>query len=352
MWREQLDLKVPYSISYMTIDKVDIFFVVVKTDGEWGIGAGTPVEGITGESVTGCQAVLEKNLDTLLLGKDLRHIRTITRNLAEVMADFPAARAAVDIAIHDLLSKSMDLPLVDMLGRSHHSLPTSVTIGIMSPDEAVDAAKEYLASGFRVLKIKTGNALAEDIDVLTAVRAAVGKDIKIRIDHNQGYDVEEFKVFMDKADKLDLEFVEQPLPRDHDKDMLTLAEDIRSKCMADESLRHAGDALRLANDPRPFGQYNIKLMKCGGVHEALRIADIAHLAGIGLMWGCMDESIVSISAALHCALASPATRWLDLDGSFDLARHMVKGGFVLKDGCLSPLEKPGLGVEFLEEFNW
>ena len=117
--------------------------------------------------------------------------------------------------------------------------------------------------------------------------------------------------------------------------------------MADERLYNAQDALNLATYPRAFAHYNIKLMKCGGIIEALRIADIANIAGINLMWGCMDESIVSISAALHCALSCPATKWLDLDGSFDLASDLVKGGFLLKDGYLSTNDKPGLGVEFL-----
>jgi L-alanine-DL-glutamate epimerase-like enolase superfamily enzyme len=93
------------------------------------------------------------------------------------------------------------------------------------------------------------------------------------------------------------------------------------------------------------GIFNIKLMKCGGVRPALRIATIAEIAGIELMWGCMDESIISISAALHAALASPATRYLDLDGSLDLARDVVSGGFVLQDGFLSTSDAPGLGVK-------
>ncbi len=153
---------------------------------------------------------------------------------------------------------------------------------------------------------------------------------------------------MARTQNLELEFIEQPLPRESAEQMLSLSESIRLQCMADESLYDAQDALKLAAFPRAFGHYNIKLMKCGGITEALRMADIANLAGINLMWGCMDESIVSISAALHCALSCPATKWLDLDGSFDLARDLVKGGFVLKDGNLSTLaDKPGLGVELL-----
>ncbi len=98
----------------------------------------------------------------------------------------------------------------------------------------------------------------------------------------------------------------------------------------------------------PFGIFNIKMMKCGGIVSALKMADMAHLAGIDLMWGCNDGSIVSISAALHTALACPATKYLDLDGSFDLEKDVAKGGFILKDGLMRIDDnKLGLGVELL-----
>ena len=119
---------------------------------------------------------------------------------------------------------------------------------------------------------------------------------------------------------------------------------VREKTAADESLLNAKNALRFTHSPRPFGIYNVKLMKCGGIFPALQIAEIAHLANVDLMWGCMDESIVSISAALHAALASPATRYVDLDGSLNLSRDLVEGGFELKNGELTITDKPGLGV--------
>jgi L-alanine-DL-glutamate epimerase-like enolase superfamily enzyme len=93
------------------------------------------------------------------------------------------------------------------------------------------------------------------------------------------------------------------------------------------------------------GIYNIKLMKCGGVRQALKIADIAFLDNIDLFWGCNDESRVSITAALHAAFASANTKYIDLDGSLDLAQDIVKGGFILTDGMMSCSDKPGLGLE-------
>ncbi len=129
--------------------------------------------------------------------------------------------------------------------------------------------------------------------------------------------------------------------------MRRLPEKVREQTAADESLLDPGDARQLAESPRPFGIYNIKLMKCGGIVPALEIAHTAAQNGIDLMWGCNDESIVSITAALHAAFASPATRYLDLDGSLDLARDVAKGGFVLEGGFMRVTEKSGLGVDLI-----
>jgi L-alanine-DL-glutamate epimerase-like enolase superfamily enzyme len=123
---------------------------------------------------------------------------------------------------------------------------------------------------------------------------------------------------------------------------------MRQQVAADESLCTEQDASILAAPPSAVGIFNIKLMKCGGIHAALRIARVAQSAGVALMWGCMDESIISISAALHAAFACPSTKYLDLDGSLDLARDVVEGGFVLEDGLMSISDKPGLGVELRE----
>ena len=347
-WTENLDLARPYTIAYKTIEAVENIFVQFETDdGAWGMGAASPGESVTGESFDDCRGALEEYLEPLLLGKDVRHIKAVCRKLEEKMPQAPAARAAIDMALHDALAKHLDVPLVEMLGRVHTSLPTSITIGIKSAEESLAEAQEYIDRGFQILKVKIGKSLEEDLEVLHKLREKAGGDIAIRVDANQGYSAETFTEFVEKAEALDLEFVDQPLAADNIRGMHLLTEKVRQGSAADESLLNAKDALRLAHAPHPFGIYNIKLMKCGGVAAGLAMGEIAHLAGIDLMWGCMDESIVSIAAALHAALASPATRYLDLDGSLDLARDVVKGGFVIKDGYMNVLDKPGLGIERL-----
>ena len=153
--------------------------------------------------------------------------------------------------------------------------------------------------------------------------------------------------FVAKTAAYQVEFIEQALPPQQLAQMLQLPSPIRKESAADEDLIGPNDALKMAHLPQPYGIYNIKLMKCGGIYPALQIADIARWAGIDLMWGCNDESLVSITAALHAALACPHTKYLDLDGSFDLAKAVVDGGFILEDGYLRVDEdKVGLGVEF------
>ena len=138
------------------------------------------------------------------------------------------------------------------------------------------------------------------------------------------------------------------MPADRVDALRALPQPVRRRIAADETLLNEGDALDLVAPPLACGIFNIKLMKCGGIDSALRIADIAEFAGVELMWGCMDESSVSISAALHAALSSPATRYLDLDGSLDLSRDVVSGGFALEDGVMRTLDAPGLGLTPLE----
>jgi len=128
--------------------------------------------------------------------------------------------------------------------------------------------------------------------------------------------------------------------------MDNLAPALKKLVAADESLHDDTNAVELAKTGR-CGIFNIKLMKCGGLYQANKIAKVAEEYGIDLMWGCNDESRLSIAAAMHLAYANSRTRYLDLDGSFDLARDLVSGGFRLNEGKLEPLEKPGLGVEWL-----
>jgi L-alanine-DL-glutamate epimerase-like enolase superfamily enzyme len=231
-----------------------------------------------------------------------------------------------------------------VVGRAHDSLPTSVTIGVRDVAATLDEAREYLGRGFRVLKVKIGQDLGLDIERLVRLRELAPDGVAIRVDGNSGYTLPQLRELLRAARDLRLEFVEQPLPRDHAQAQRTLPPAVVDRLMADESMHDERDARQLCDQPRAFGLFNVKLMKCGGIGPACAIGRIAERAGIGLMWGCMDESRIGIAAALHAALSCRATRFLDLDGHLDLSADFATGGFTLQDGVLRTLSEPGLGV--------
>ena len=349
IFTEAMPLTRPYTIAFRTVEDVEMGLVELETEtGLVGMGCASPEPHVTGETREACAAALEQNQIGWLEGEDVRALPALCRRLARGMAQTPAARAALDMALHDLLAQHLGVPLVEMLGRAHRALPTSITIGIKSLEATLEEADEYLGRGFKVLKVKLGHKLEEDLERLLKLRERIGSRAAIRVDPNQGYSPAEVETFVRDTADLDIEFLEQPMPADRVDALRGLPEKVRRRVAADETLLNEADAVALVAPPPACGIFNIKLMKCGGVQPARRIADIAEIAGIELMWGCMDESIISISAALHAALASPATRYLDLDGSLDLASDVVSGGFLLEDGIMRTTDTPGLGLKRLK----
>ncbi len=345
VYRKNLDLTRPYSIAYKMVTSVANCFVeIIAENGTFGIGAGNPSAHVVGESLDDTWLALqEPNLDWLI-GRDIREIGILCREAGEQFPKNPGVRAALDIALHDLFTKWLDIPLASYLGQAIQSLPTSITIGIKGVAETLAEAEEYVGRGFKILKVKLGKSLEEDLERLVKLREKFGNTIVIRIDANQGYTPTDLGVFCIQTAKLNIELIEQPLPAKAVDEMKNLPGEIKKLVAADEALIGPAEAFRLASPPMACSIFNIKLMKCGGITPALAIATIARPAGIDLMWGCNDESIVSITAALHTALSCPNTRYLDLDGSFDLGKDIVEGGFILKEGVLSLSGKPGLGV--------
>lgn len=343
IWTERLPLTRPYVIATREVSRVDLHFVRLESSGGvTGLGCAAPTA-VTSENAEDCMGAMDAAAHDILKGRDPRLLRALAGRLRSEYLQYPSAVAALDMALYDLLGRSMGVSVAAMLGSSMKPLPTSITIGILPLEETLKEAHEYLARGFSCLKVKLGLDYSEDLERLRVLRLTWPDGVHIRVDANQGYTIEQTQDLVREAHALDLELIEQPLARGEEEDMLKLSEDAQRLMVADESLHGPVDALQLVRC-KPFGIWNIKLMKCGGITGALDIADIAALAGIDLMWGCMDESVISIAAVLHTAYASPRTRYLDLDGSFDLSRDAARGGFTLLDGSLHLLEEPGLGV--------
>ncbi len=341
-WRESIPLTRPYTLSRATYDHVDLFFVRIEADeGLVGFGSASPAEDVTGETPADCEAGLGALADRHWTGLASVALGDRLHDLDQVTGTPPAARAAFDMAFHDLLARALKIPLAALWGQVHSALPTSITIGIKSPTDTVEEAREYRGRGFRCLKIKLGRDVDEDLERLHRVREDMGNSMTIRVDANEGYDGCALRRILEAARTLDLEFVEQPFRRGEEHLLDGLSPTDRALLALDESVHDPDDAWRRRDTD--VGGWVIKLMKCGGLGPARRMADLARFRRNWLMWGCMDESRLSIAAALHVALSCPATRYLDLDGHLDLAHDPFQGGFVLEDGVLRLTDAPGLG---------
>src|SRR6185295_987026 len=175
-----------------TTDAVEAFVLVLRTDGgAVGLGAATPEASVTGETAAACGLALDANALSWLEGGDARRVGAHCEEARRRMTGTPAALAAVDMALHDLFARDLDVPLADALGRVHRSFPTSVTIGIQAPREAIALAEELVGAGFRILKLKTGESLDRDVEIVTRLAERFGSSVRLRCDANTGYSAAE-----------------------------------------------------------------------------------------------------------------------------------------------------------------
>lgn len=330
--------------------------VQVQTDkGLHGWGEASPMPVITGDSQASCYA-LAKEMARLLLARDPLAIEDNTRALRSYCKDGPSIRSAFDMALHDISARQANMPLYRFLGGARRALITDMTIGVQDSAKATaDFAQELVERGFKALKLKTGRADFVDIEHVAAAREAVGEDICIRIDSNQGWDYPQALANLRRLHAFNIEYSEQPLAAWNIQGHARLRKTSPIPLCADESLFDHHDALKLAQQDS-VDYFNIKLAKSGGIATALKINAIAEAAGIKCMIGCFGESRLGLSAAAHLAMAKPNIHFIDLDSAYYFVEDPVIGGMSYKHNgpeIILP-DTPGLGAEFdpdaLEDF--
>lgn len=343
VWPVEMALKEPYTIAYETVTQVTNIFLRMETGlGPMGYGCAAPDEKITGETP---DSVLKSLVDIAfpaMKGSDPCRPAMIMERLKQKMQPHPSALAAVDMALYDIMGKSAGLPVWKLLGGFRDRMRTSITIGILPVRETVERARERVSEGFRCVKLKGGLDVDSDIERVCRVREALGRGIEIRFDANQGFTVEQTLRFVDGTHNAKLELIEQPTPKNEIDLLGRITRAVPIPVMADESLMTLREAFRIARRSLA-DMVNIKLMKVGGISEAVLIDAVARSAGLETMVGCMDEASLSIAAGLHFALARPNVAYADLDGHLDLIGDPSGGAVVIRDGVLFPSGGPGLG---------
>jgi len=340
-----MELSEPYTIAYETVSHTENIFLRLETDsGLVGWGCAAPDPGVTGETAAGVQKALNEIVEPTLKGMDASRITLLLAQLQKQLGGQPSVLAAVDMALYDLLGKKAQLPLWRLLGGYRDCIATSVTIGILDTENTVRHARGFIDRGFICLKIKGGKNVDEDIERLIKTREAIGDSIELRFDANQGYSLEQAQRFVAETRQCNLELLEQPTPREQFDLLGNVSRSVSLPVMADESLMNLRDAFSLAR-AELADMINIKLMKVGGINEALSVNAVARAARLEAMVGCMDESALAIAAGLHFALARANVFYADLDGHLDLIDDPCKDMLRLEKGILYPPEAPGLGIE-------
>ncbi len=342
-------LNTVFKTALRTVDAVENILVTMFTDASLiGFGSAAPTSVITGETIASITGAIAHIRDCII-GMDIKNHELLFQQLNRCMVGNNSAKAAVDMAIFDILAKSVGVPLFRLLGGEAHAVETDMTISLDETPRMVDQAQKKIDEGFKVLKIKVGGDVALDIERLTEVHKAAKGKVTLRIDANQGWNPKE-AVFVGKTleqKNIPIDLMEQPVAAENFAGMAFVRQNIPQPVYADESIFSAADALELIQMKAVDG-INIKLMKCGGIYNALKIAAIAETAGIPCMIGSMMECNVSVTAAAHLAAARSIITSFDLDAPLFFSRHPGQGGISYQGPRVVLPEAPGLGIRSLK----
>ncbi len=326
-----LQLRHTFQIARETRDiQNNIIIHVQDNDGTTGLGEAAPTR-FFGEDVQGVSRIFHESKD-LFSAIDPFQIEDITNQLKSKYPKDTAARAAIDLAIHDIVGKKLKIPLYKLFGLNRHETKvTSFTIGIDTLDTMCKKVAE--ARDFPMLKIKVG--FKNDIEILRELRKITRATF--RVDANTGWTVDEAIQKLNHMEELGVELVEQPFPVGSLESLRKLRNAVKIPVFADEDVRDSKDIPLLSG---LVDGINIKLMKCGGLREALRMIHTARAHNMKIMIGCNIESSVSITAAAHL---SPLADYVDLDGNLLVTNDPYTGVTVDKGKLILP-EGNGLGV--------
>ncbi len=343
-------LRTPFKTALRTVDSVNDVVVEIHTDtGAVGYGEAPPTGVITGDTTGGIVGALRDHIAKTLVGREVDDFEDVTRALNGCVVHNTSARAAADMALWDLYGQLYRVPVYKLLGGARKQIVTDITISVNHPDEMREDALSAVARGYDCLKVKVGSDPSMDVARLSAIREAVPRETCVRIDANQAWSPKQaVRILNDMQERgLDIEFVEQPVKALDFEGLKYVTERSYVPVLADESVFSPADALKIMQ-MGAADLVNIKLMKCAGITNALKIAAAAEVYGVECMIGCMLEAKISVNAAVHLACARKIITKVDLDGPVLCKEDPVLGGAVFEERLITVSDEPGLGIKGVE----
>ena len=340
-------LRVPFKTALRSVSSVEDVIVEIHTDtGAVGYGEAPPTGVITGDTTGAIIGAIRDHIAKTIIGRDVDDFEDLMIALNACIQKNTSAKAAVDMALWDLYGQLYKIPVYKLMGGAKKSIVTDITISVNDPEEMVRDALNAIDRGYDCLKVKVGIDPELDVARLAAVRQAVGRDIKLRIDANQAWNAKQAVRILNQMQEkgLDIEFVEQPVPAADLEGMQYVTRHADVPVLADESVFSPADALRIMQTGAA-DLVNIKLMKCGGITNALRIAAAAEVYGVECMIGCMLEAKISVNAAVELACAKKIITKIDLDGPVLCSEDHILGGAVFDEKNITVSDAPGMGIQ-------
>ena len=342
----KIPLVTPFKTALRTVENVEDLIVCVETDtGEKGYGEAPPTAVITGDTLGSIETAISEFIAPALIGMEIDNIDEIMGKLHRCILHNSSAKAAVDMAIYDLYAKSLNRPLYKVLGGARKEIETDLTISVNPVQQMVKDSLSAIERGFSILKIKVGKEGEKDLERISEIRQAVGPEVRIRVDANQGWTPKQaVKIIQRMEDKgLGIDLVEQPVKGIDFAGMQFVTSHTATTILADESVFSPLDAIRLFEN-NAADMVNIKLMKTGGLYEAMKICHIAETYGKECMVGCMLESKIAVSAAAHLAAAKSVITAVDLDGPSLCSEDPYIGGPIYEESAIRMTDAPGIGI--------
>lgn len=341
----EVSLSTPFKTALRTVEKIRNIAIYIHTDvGQIGIGEAAPTAVITGDTEASISNAIIEYIKPAIIGMDIEEFAQIMERLEKCIHKNTSAKAAVDMALYDLLAQSYKTPLYKLLGGYRKELVTDITISANDVDEMVKDSLNATKKGFHILKVKVGKDPAGDVSRIVAIREAVGPDVILRVDANQGWTPKQAVRIIGALEDADtnIELVEQPVHYRDIEGMRYVTANTLTNILADESVFSAKEAITLI-EKRAADLINIKLMKTGGIYQAQKIVHIAEANGVECMVGCMLETKVSVSAAAHFAASQKNITMIDLDGPLLCVNDPMPGGPIFNGQVITMSHKPGIG---------